>query len=106
MLNEKTGKLQILKNDCIILEDVVCKACYVKTQKFCSRSIYPFWREIWLERAAEKAGSQGKPPGEGAVSSRRSTIAEDSPTSRPAVAIGHTKRISVASGCRDMTANG
>jgi len=58
IIDEKTGRLQTLKNDCIILENVVCKACYIKKQRFCSRSIYPFWREVWLERVAESRGEK------------------------------------------------
>lgn len=50
IINEKTGKMQNLKNDCIMLEQVVCRACYSRYRKFCPRSIYPYWREIWLER--------------------------------------------------------
>ena len=52
VVNEKTGRIQVMKNDCIILENVVCKACYIKKQRFCPRGIYPFWREIWLERVS------------------------------------------------------
>lgn len=51
IINEKTGKMQHMKNDCIMLEQVVCRACYSKHRRFCPRSIYPYWREIWLERA-------------------------------------------------------
>jgi len=50
IINEKTGKMQHLKNDCIMLEKVVCLACYSKYRRFCPRSIYPYWREIWLQR--------------------------------------------------------
>jgi hypothetical protein len=50
IINEKTGKMQPLKNDCIMLEKVVCLACYSKYRRFCPRSIYPYWREVWLER--------------------------------------------------------
>lgn len=50
ILDERSGQIQILKNDCIILENVVCTSCYIKKQKFCPRGIYSFWREIWLER--------------------------------------------------------
>jgi hypothetical protein len=52
IINEKTGKMQHLKNDCIMLDEVVCLACYAKYRRFCPRSIHPYWREIWLERAA------------------------------------------------------
>lgn len=47
IINEKTGKMMRLPNDCIILDGVTCDAQY---HKFCPRSIYPYWREIWLER--------------------------------------------------------
>jgi hypothetical protein len=50
IINEKTGKMAHLKNDCIILDKVVCTACYSKYRRFCPRSIYSYWREIWLER--------------------------------------------------------
>jgi hypothetical protein len=55
IINEKTGKMQRMKNDCIMLEKVVCLACYSKYRRFCPRSIYPYWREIWLERIAPPA---------------------------------------------------
>lgn len=46
MIHENTGKMVELK-DTVILEDVVCKGqCRVG----CARSLYHFWREIWLER--------------------------------------------------------
>jgi len=54
IINEKTGKMQHLKNACIMLEGVVCLACYSKYRRFCPRSIYPYWREVWLERVQSK----------------------------------------------------
>ncbi len=54
IINEKTGKMQHLKNDCIMLDSVVCRACYSKYRRFCPRSIYSYWREIWLERIEAK----------------------------------------------------
>lgn len=50
IINERTGKMQEMKNPCIILEGVVCQARYSSCRLFCPRSIYPYWREIWLER--------------------------------------------------------
>jgi len=50
IINEKTGVMQHIRNECIILEDVVCQACYATERRFCPRAIYPYWREIWLER--------------------------------------------------------
>jgi hypothetical protein len=46
IIHEHSGKMVELK-DTVILEDVVCKGqCRVG----CARSLYHFWREIWLER--------------------------------------------------------
>jgi hypothetical protein len=51
IIDEKTGRMITLKSDAVILENVACQARYSKCRKFCSRSIYSYWREIWLERA-------------------------------------------------------
>jgi len=53
IIDEKTGKMLNMKNDAIILKGVVCEARYAKCRRFCPRSIYAYWREIWLERIAE-----------------------------------------------------
>jgi hypothetical protein len=50
ILDEKTGKMLRMNNDCIILENVVCRSQCSGNRRFCPRSIYPFWREIWLRR--------------------------------------------------------
>jgi hypothetical protein len=50
IIDEKSGKMLPLKNDCVILEGVVCQARYNKGMIFCPRSTFPYWREIWLER--------------------------------------------------------
>ena len=52
IINEKTGKMMKMKNPCIILENVVCEGRYSECRMFCPRAIYPYWREIWLERVA------------------------------------------------------
>lgn len=59
IINEKSGKMMQMKNDCIILDGVVCQACYAKNRRFCPRSIYPYWREIWLEREAPDEARMG-----------------------------------------------
>jgi hypothetical protein len=48
IIDEKTGRMLHLKNSCIVLDDVVCTSRYLR---LCPRGIYPYWREIWLERA-------------------------------------------------------
>ncbi len=50
IINERTGEMMRLPNDCVILENVWCKAEYSDRRLFCPRSIYPYWREIWLRR--------------------------------------------------------
>jgi hypothetical protein len=50
IVNEKTGVLQELKTPGIVLEGVVCQSRYSECRLFCPRSIYAYWREIWLER--------------------------------------------------------
>jgi hypothetical protein len=50
IIDEKTGKMQELKNPCIMLDSVVCQSRYSHCRMFCPRSIYSYWREIWLER--------------------------------------------------------
>lgn len=57
ILDERTGKMMEMRNPCIILENVFCQARYSKCRLFCPRSIYSFWREIWLERVPENYSS-------------------------------------------------
>ncbi|HEV3345256.1 MAG TPA: hypothetical protein VG125_33065 [Pirellulales bacterium] len=47
IVDEATGKLRTLPGVCIVLEGVVCRGVYHRS---CPRSIYPYWREIWLHR--------------------------------------------------------
>lgn len=52
-IDEKTGKLITSKNSSIILEGIWCQSRYSNCRMFCPRSIYSWWREIWLERLSE-----------------------------------------------------
>jgi hypothetical protein len=52
IVDEKTGKLLKIKNESVILDDVFCRSRYSYCRMFCPRSIYSYWREIWLERVA------------------------------------------------------
>ena len=47
LIDEQSGRMLHLKNPCIVLEGVVCTADY---HRLCPRGVYPYWREIWLER--------------------------------------------------------
>jgi hypothetical protein len=51
-IEEPTGRLLVMKNPCIVLDEVVCTGAYKQN---CPRSILAFWREIWLERVDEPA---------------------------------------------------
>jgi hypothetical protein len=50
IVDEKTGKMMNMKNPCIVLEGVACQSDF---HRMCPRSIYHYWRENWLERAAD-----------------------------------------------------
>jgi hypothetical protein len=47
IIDEGTGRMLHFGNPCIVLEDVVCTGDF---HRVCPRAIYPYWREIWLER--------------------------------------------------------
>jgi len=52
MIDEKTGKMLEMKTPCIVLDSVVCQARYSACRMMCPKAMYPYWREIWLERVA------------------------------------------------------
>ena len=57
-IDEKTGKMQHLRTPAVILVGVYCKSLYCGQRMFCPRSIYSWWREIWLERVPEAPAAQ------------------------------------------------
>jgi len=62
IVHEKTGKMVHLKNDAVILEKATCQARYINNcRRFCPRSVYLYFREIWLERVEPPAGVSGAP---------------------------------------------
>ena len=52
-LDEKTGRIKSLKTPAVVLQDVTCGSRFSRCRMFCPRSIYCWWREIWLERVDE-----------------------------------------------------
>jgi hypothetical protein len=51
IIEERTGRpIPIKSGGAVILENVWCYSCYSRRRMFCPRSIYPFFRETWLER--------------------------------------------------------
>ena len=62
IINEGTGKMMEFKTPSVILDGVYCQARYSDRRLFCPRSIYPMWREVWLERVtAEESGAMRSP---------------------------------------------
>jgi hypothetical protein len=55
IIDERTGKMQEMKNPCIILDAVVCQARYSPCRMFCPKAMYPYWREAWLERVGSSS---------------------------------------------------
>jgi hypothetical protein len=52
-VDEKTGKMKTLKTPAVMLDNVYCRARYSNHRMFCPRSIFSWWREVWLERVSE-----------------------------------------------------
>jgi hypothetical protein len=61
LIDEKTSKMIEMKTACIILDDVTCQARYSACRMLCPKSMYPYWREVWLERVPSEpqASSEG-----------------------------------------------
>jgi hypothetical protein len=59
LIGERTRKMQEMKNPCIILDSAICQARYSSCRMFCPKSMYPYWREIWLERIESPTSSSG-----------------------------------------------
>jgi hypothetical protein len=49
-IDEKTGRMRVLKTPALILDNVCCRSRYSNCRMYCPRSIYSWWREVWLER--------------------------------------------------------
>lgn len=52
LVNEKNGKMSIVKTPCIQLENVFCRAEFTPMRLGCPRASSTYWREIWLKRCA------------------------------------------------------
>lgn len=50
IVDEKSGRLMEMKTPAVILDGAVCGGRYSTWCLNCPRAIYPYWREIWLER--------------------------------------------------------
>ncbi len=72
IIDEKTGRLVDIPGDCIVLDGVACTAIY---HRFCPRSVFAYWREIWLERVDEAPEALGIAAAEAQTTSLRPTNA-------------------------------
>ena len=64
IIDETTGRMEMLRNACVVLDGVVCRARYSERRLFCPRSIYSYWREIWLDRVADADAGAPRSGGE------------------------------------------
>lgn len=62
-IDESSGRMTSLKTPAVILEGVWCQSRYSSCRMFCPRSIYSWWREVWLERVPEEARAAASAPG-------------------------------------------
>lgn len=60
LINEVTGKMMTMKNPCIQLEDVYCRAECTSQRLGCPRASNTYWREIWLRRVNDAVLSEAK----------------------------------------------
>lgn len=61
IIDEKTGVMRRLPNDCWILDGAFCHGYQSRNRLFCARAIHSYWREIWLKRPLENS-TQESPP--------------------------------------------
>ena len=60
-VDEKTGKMKTLRTPAVILDNVFCRARYSYHRMYCPRSIFSWWREVWLERVPASEQDQTQP---------------------------------------------
>ena len=72
LIDERTGKLLHMKQECISLEEVICKGHYTSGAWFCAREHLPLWREDWLERVEAPTTGSVCPKSSGLHRSRSS----------------------------------
>ena len=63
LIDEGTGRMLVMKNDCVELDGLVCTGDRATHLWFCRRDLYPYWREAWLRRASppSQTDPQGSP---------------------------------------------
>jgi hypothetical protein len=67
LIDENTGRMIELKNDCIVLEGFTCSGDRTPAALFCPRAAYPIFREAWLRRVDEHTPSLSRAAPDGAA---------------------------------------
>ena len=57
--------VQTMATPAVILDTVWCQSRYSPCRMFCPRSIYSWWREVWLERVPEEVPVAVQNPSQG-----------------------------------------
>ena len=60
IIDEKTGRMQTMKNPCIVLDSAICQSRFSECRMFCPRGIYAYFRELWLERVGPEVSGVGE----------------------------------------------
>jgi hypothetical protein len=50
IVDDRTGEMVEIKSDCLILDGMTCRG---ENRRLCSRNLYDYWREIWVERETD-----------------------------------------------------
>lgn len=63
-IDERSGgrMIELKKTQCVTLDGAVCSGDLSLRRWFCSREIYPYWRECWLRRVEATAEAGGPGP--------------------------------------------
>jgi len=61
IIDERSGHMLEMKNPCLVLEGVTCRAHFSKGRLFCPRAIAHYWREIWLRKLDDPGSGPGAP---------------------------------------------
>ncbi len=56
IIDERSGEMIKLTNDCIALEGVTCRGLDNRKRMFCPRGPFFYWREAWLQRVNAPTG--------------------------------------------------
>jgi hypothetical protein len=60
-VDERTGLLKRLKTPAVILQGVTCGGRFSNNRWLCPRGIFPWWREVWLERVSDAQAGAATP---------------------------------------------